>query len=484
MSSRLSFRVLMTIGNKHCLIAACLVGMGLPAPAYAQDASFGSFEDVPMEHWAFLTVETLVRKYKVMAGFPDGSFGGGREVSRYELAAALTKVLERMQAPGVTPTRTDVEAAKAVAGALDLTGLTARVTAFEEALKKAQTVGPAAVKVGGGTSTTWMDNTQDNVSPYLKTGLGVDLSGTVASWEFNAGMWGDVPGTTVGNKPGTAGGAKPPENAWHFGSAHVTTSIANTNLRVGMFAPDAYFGAGSDIPSKFGGIVGNGFADPWVSSTRWGDKNASIAASREFGPISAAAAVTPTVILVGLSAKIAEWLTIKGTADSDQPDWWGVNPARATARNFTGIVDVSHGAFAGSVGANLAKDLITASGQVTWAIVGDVRLSAAATYRESEKAVTELSPGVSLFLPSFAPPYAPTVLLGVKEPQVLSATDPTVVAGPGSLLGEQAGASVVLDWRLEDAGFPNVTFEYNIQQPVLFYSIYDATFAFKAGRGF
>ena len=91
---------------------------------------------------------------------------------------------------------------------------------------------------------------------------------------------------------------------------------------------------------------------------------------------------------------------------------------------------------------------------------------------------------MSLYLPSFAPPYAPTVLLGVKEPQVLSATDPTVVPGPGSLLGEQAGVSVLLDWKLEDAGFPNITAEYNIQQPVLFYSIYDATFAFKAGRGF
>jgi hypothetical protein len=29
-----------------------------------------------------------------------------------------------------------------------------------------------------------------------------------------------------------------------------------------------------------------------------------------------------------------------------------------------------------------------------------------------------------------------------------------------------------------------VTFEYNIQQPVLFYQIYDATFAVSVGRGF
>lgn len=439
-----------------------------------------------MDHWAFLTVETLVRKYRVMAGFPDGSFGGGKEVSRYELAAALDKVLARMASrlPATAPTSTDLEAMKAVAGALDLTGLNERVAKFEADLQKARTVGPAAVKVGGGTSTAWLDNTQDNVNPYLKTGLGIDLSSTVSGWDMSASMWGDVPGATVGNKPGTAGGDKPPENAWHFGSAHVTTSLADTKVRMGMFSPDAYFGAGSDIPSKFGGIVGNGFVDPWVSSVRWGDKNASIAATREFGPISASAAVTPTVILAGLSAKIAEWLTLKGTADTDQPDWWGVTPARTTARNFTGIVDIGSGPIAGSLAGNFAKDLITASGQITWAIAGDVRLSAAVVYKESEKAVTEMTPGVTLYLPSLAPPYAPTVLLGVKEPQVISAQDPSVVPGPGSLLGEQAGVSAVLDWKLEDAGFPNVTFEYNIQQPVLLYNIYDATFAFKAGRGF
>lgn len=473
MSPRLPIRV---------LIAACLLGAGLAAPAHAQDAALGSFEDVPMDHWAFLTVETLVRKYRVMAGFPDGSFGGGREVSRYELAAALDKVLDRMASR--TPSATDVEAVKDVAQALDLTGLRARMDKLEADLEKARTVGPAAVKLDGGTSTTWMDNTQDNVNPYIKTGLGIGLNATVSNWDLNAGMWGDVPGATVGNKPGTAGGDKPPENAWHFGHAHVTSKLLDTQIRLGMFAPDAYYGAGSDIPSKFGGIVGNGFADPWVSSVRWGDKNAAIAASREFGPVSAAAAVTPTVVMAGLTAKIAEWLTVKATGDMDQPDWWGVTPNRTTAMNFTGLVDIGSGPVAGSLAGNFAKNLITASGQITWAIVGDVRLSAAATYRESEKAVTELSPGVSLFVPSFAPPYMPTVLLGVKEPQVLSATDPTVVPGPGSLLGEQAGMSMVLDWKLEDAGFPNITAEYNIQQPVLLYSIYDATFAFKAGRGF
>ena len=478
MTLRLPFRVLMT--------AACLLGAGLAAPAQAQDAALGTFEDVPMEHWAFLTVETLVRKYRVMAGFPDGSFGGGREVSRYELAAALDKVLERMASrlPGTGPTATDVAAVKDVAQALDLTGLRARMEKLEADLEKARTVGPAAVKIDGGTSSTWMDNTQDNVNPYIKTGLGLGLNATVGGWDMNAGMWGDVPGATVGNKPGTAGGDKPPENAWHFGHAHVTTRILDTQFRMGMFAPDAFFGAGSDIPSRFGGLVGNGFADPWVSSVRWGDKNASLAATREFGPLTAAAAVTPTVVMAGLSAKIAEWLTVKATADTDQPDWWGVTPNRTTATNLTGIVDIGSGPVAGSLAGNMAKNLITASGQITWAIIGDVRLSAAATYRESEKSVTELSPGVTLYFPSFAAPYAPAVLIGVKEPQVLSASDPSVIPGPGSLLGEQAGVSIVMDWKLEDAGLPNITAEYNIQQPVLLYSIYDATFAFKAARGF
>ena len=67
-----------------------------------------------------------------------------------------------------------------------------------------------------------------------------------------------------------------------------------------------------------------------------------------------------------------------------------------------------------------------------------------------------------------SPPGA-HITLGVKEPQVM-ATRPATTS-PAPLLGGarrllQRGSS----WKLEDRGFPNVTVEYNIQQPVLFYA--------------
>ena len=80
------------------VLHACLL-LGAPAPAaLAQEASLGTFEDVPLDHWAWLTVETLVRKYQVMAGFPDKTFRGDKTVTRYELAAALSAVMDRIYA--------------------------------------------------------------------------------------------------------------------------------------------------------------------------------------------------------------------------------------------------------------------------------------------------------------------------------------------------------------------------------------------------
>lgn len=64
--------------------------MLLAQPARAQSARF---TDLPAEHWAAKAVSELVEKYGVMAGFPDQSFQGTRNISRYEAAAAFYKVM-------------------------------------------------------------------------------------------------------------------------------------------------------------------------------------------------------------------------------------------------------------------------------------------------------------------------------------------------------------------------------------------------------
>lgn len=480
-----------SIALRSSRVAAALVVwlVVAPAPAVAQvglEADFGTFGDVPVDHWAFLTVETLVRKYKAMAGFPDGTFRGDRAVTRYELAAALEQVMARMKpatAVAPPPPSADVEAVKAVAEALALTGLQAPLKKLEDDLAAAGKTGPTAVRLGGSLGTTWMDNTQDTLAPFARTNLGITMNSSANGFDLAAAMNGAIAPATVGNMPGPAGGGKPPESNWRFGNAHVTTRLADTRLRMGLFSPAGIYYPGTDNPSIWNGIVGNGFILPDVNSVRWGGRAAALAASRDFGPLTVAGAVTPTVFLSGLTWKVTEWLSLKGAADVDQPDWWNVTPNRTTARNFTALADLALGPCFVTLHGNLAKSLMQGSMRVSWNVWNNVRLNAGAVYTESEKAVTELTPGLSLTVPALGPTWLPALTFGVKEPQVVWAQDPKLNLGPGSLLGEQAGFSAVADWQLGGLGYPNVTFEYNLQQPVLFYSIYDATFALSVSRG-
>ncbi|MBU6427723.1 MAG: S-layer homology domain-containing protein, partial [Cyanobacteria bacterium REEB65] len=57
----------------------------------------GEFTDVSPDHWAYLAIKKLVEKYHIMEGFPDNTFRGTRPISRYELASALAKVMDRVE---------------------------------------------------------------------------------------------------------------------------------------------------------------------------------------------------------------------------------------------------------------------------------------------------------------------------------------------------------------------------------------------------
>lgn len=458
----------------------------LPRAAAAQfESDFGTFGDVEVEHWAFLTVETLVRKYKVMAGFPDGTFGGDRRVSRYELAAALTKVMEQMRLPvAPPPPKVEVEAIKAVSDNLELAKVKPQVQQLLDEISKINTTGPAAVRMSGSISTLWIDNTQDDQAPFSRANLNLNVASSTDGFDVSAAMFGAVPATITGNMPGTVGGGKPPETNWRFGGANVSTNVADTRVVVGQFSPAMVFYPASTIPARWWGVLGTGFIKPDVNTVRWGARAAAVAANRQLGPVTLAAAVTPTVVLAGLSAEITKWLSFKAAADVDQPDWWGITPNRTTASNYTVVMDANAGDLAVSLEGNMARNLMRGSLQFSWAFWKNMRLNAGAVYSESEKAITELTPGISLFVPAQGPGWIPSVIVGVKEPQILSASDPKVNPGPGSLLGEQAGLSVDLNWDLGAQGWPNIAFEYNLQQPVLFYSIYDATFALSITRGF
>ncbi|HEY9721002.1 MAG TPA: iron uptake porin [Oscillatoriaceae cyanobacterium] len=80
------------------LLVAATVAMGplLASPALAY-TPVSSLKDVSPNSWAYQSVKALVEKYEVMQGYPDDTFRGNQTVTRYQLAAALLRVMDKVQ---------------------------------------------------------------------------------------------------------------------------------------------------------------------------------------------------------------------------------------------------------------------------------------------------------------------------------------------------------------------------------------------------
>jgi len=74
---------------------AAALGIGVAVPASAQQGG-GPFTDVPMGFWAYDAVNQLQAR-GIFTGYPDGTFGGNRALTRYEFAVALQRMLTDVQ---------------------------------------------------------------------------------------------------------------------------------------------------------------------------------------------------------------------------------------------------------------------------------------------------------------------------------------------------------------------------------------------------
>jgi Carbohydrate-selective porin, OprB family/S-layer homology domain len=62
----------------------------------ANITSVSELSDVKPTDWAFQALKSLVERYGLIAGYPDGTFRGNRALTRYEFAAALNAALDRL----------------------------------------------------------------------------------------------------------------------------------------------------------------------------------------------------------------------------------------------------------------------------------------------------------------------------------------------------------------------------------------------------
>ncbi len=119
--------------KKMLAVVAAASLVAVAAPAFAANP----FSDVPANHWAYDAIEELAAK-GVLEGYPNGTYRGGRTMTRYEIAAMVARLmnagltgeeLERLKAL-VVEFQPELEALGVKVDDLD-----ARVTSLEKGLK-------------------------------------------------------------------------------------------------------------------------------------------------------------------------------------------------------------------------------------------------------------------------------------------------------------------------------------------------------------
>jgi hypothetical protein len=218
--------------------AYLLVGLVLlvGAPVFAQ----GPFTDVPTDHWAYDAVNQL-QEDGILIGYPDGTFGGKRTITRYEFAVAIARVVGLIQPPapgkeGLTKseveamlgeyakksdlpslpqnlaTKADVDALRKLIDEFrdeiaalgvdvdalkrDVAALCARVEAIEAELKRVRWTGDANVFAIAGGTTGGRQTAVDLDQRLLPQGLARNISFVK---DFDLNIVGRVTDTTTAN---------------------------------------------------------------------------------------------------------------------------------------------------------------------------------------------------------------------------------------------------------------------------------------------
>jgi len=190
--------------------ATALVAVASVSPVFAQAS--GPFADVPADHWAYQSVDRLQRE-GIVIGYPDGTYGGKRAMTRYEFAVAIARLLEKIPAAVdlsnyYTKAETDEAIRAATAGfatkeevaelrrlvnefqtelttlgvdvdALKrrMTALEGRVTALEAEVKRVTVYGTASVNVRGTNTRTNNLNFRDQDGYVVQRGSVSPING-------------------------------------------------------------------------------------------------------------------------------------------------------------------------------------------------------------------------------------------------------------------------------------------------------------------
>ncbi|HBN08847.1 MAG TPA: hypothetical protein DD435_09425 [Cyanobacteria bacterium UBA8530] len=458
----------------YALLAATMLVM-IPFPASAAPKA-AQLVDVSPNHWSYPAIKSLMEKYKVMAGYPDMTFRGTKPVSRYELAAALAAIIEKLDRPSVdegklldfdkkTIEKLRAEFKSELAANTGSGDVNKRVTAVEADFKTLQKNFDSMSKVKGSVSTTFMDQMNNKYFPYLASDISLKFAGSFSDKiTYETKLGGGLAASQTGNTPAIANGDKPPESTAKFDSAKMTYSDKNLNnlkVVIGRCNPTG-FGLGGFAGHTGDGIIGSGLTGFGGNTVRDGG-DINISSSLGLGPLKVATALTSKAVLGNVSLEAGP-LDFRFQGDVDHYEV-GDPKGGVSERNynFAGGLNLGTDQLGLFVQAGLKKDVPRAGGGFVFNL-GGVETALGASYKtDAKQTTTQVQPGGYVYFPSFG--GLPTLLIGFTEPQTLSSKGGQ--SGPGSLMGDMAGLTV--QTYIDNPLIPNLTMEFNLQDKILTY---------------
>ncbi|MEB3329179.1 MAG: S-layer homology domain-containing protein [Candidatus Sericytochromatia bacterium] len=474
-----------------------------PSPAVAMTAA--ELSDVAPDHWAYKAIQQLTERYGVMDGYPDGTFRGTRTVTRYELAAALTRVMQKVsvgQAPAASASPQAAAAAPPASASpedratleklrvefkQELTALEGRVKASEESLKGLQGKLGKMLTLKGRVDSVLgdelLDVGKDRTAPYVGSTLALTLAGKVSeATSYDAAIGGAIKASGSGDVPAVMAGAlgrTPTADTISLRSARVTSKVGAATINLGRFPLWLVgFGPYSDQAFRTNDfLVGVGSLAPDASALRVGS-DVGITVDAPLGPLKVMGGLNSNIIAAQLGGSMG-LVSFKAGFETDHKAITQQllnTPQRVkTTYNTAAVLDVGgEGPVGGTLQLNVTNDALTqVGGGVRGSIAGIDLNAVVVSASDPGRSVDVLSYGAVVGLPAYAVLGGrltlPTVTVAMVDNFTWNAparADRRETTGPGGqALGKNAGLSIQLG--LENPLIPGLVVEYNAQAKLI-----------------
>lgn len=464
----------------------------MSAPKAEARAYVDDMRDVRSDHWAYNAIKELVDRYDVMSGFPDNTFRGARTFTRYEAAAALYKVMLKVEeltgkqprtptnnTPSVSADdlktlkelvsefRRELDALKASNASQD-----AKIKTVEEELEKVKK-DMGKIRFGGDFEAGFDDTLEDTYRPSYYANYVLSMKANVFEDASFRGSFKGTFNSEVVEKEENGVKKKTDSEVPELKFVESWFNYAPSNL---AFNPKVKFGymglwnligAGTSITNYFPGGTSVANATPNVN----GGKNRGLRINKSVvggievgnGPFSATLAATPQTFAAQLKADFG-FAKIKLLADADQTLFVG-EIVQDTIHNEAVVLDLGNDNFGFSGQANFRGvadnwQFRAASGLVYLNVL-NFELGGVAKFEN--ESTQQIIAGAFVKTPDkIGDRTIPSLLISLQEP--LTLLNGSIIEG--SNLGDKAGINVSLTY--DNPFIPNLSIYFDQKANILF----------------